>query len=39
MSQEIVNKHLDGEIEVKNVSFEYENKTYNGSNFIIKLPI
>ncbi len=39
MSQEIVYKHLNGEIEVEKVTFEYKDKTYDGSKFIIKLPI
>jgi PAS domain S-box-containing protein len=39
MSQEIVHKHLHGEIEVEKVTFEYKDKTYDGSKFVIKLPI
>ncbi len=37
MSQEIVHKHLGGEIEVEKVNFEYKNNNYIGSKFIIKL--
>ena len=39
MSQEIVNKHLNGSIDVKKVNFNYENENYVGSKFIIKLPM
>jgi signal transduction histidine kinase/ABC-type nitrate/sulfonate/bicarbonate transport system substrate-binding protein len=31
MCQEIINKHMDGEINISNTTFEYENKTYKGT--------
>ena len=39
MSEEIVVKHLKGEIAVINSTYTFENKEYRGANFIIKLPI
>jgi len=39
MVQEIVQKHLEGDIEVERVTFEYNKKTYTGSKFIIKLQL
>ena len=38
MTKEIVQKHMHGTIEVNNVSYEYENKKYNGAKFSIKIP-
>ena len=38
MSQEIIIKHFDGHIVVKNSEFEYENTTYKGAQFTISLP-
>ena len=39
MIQEIVQKHLSGTIEAKNVEYTYKNKIYTGAKFIVKLPI
>ena len=39
MSKLIVEKHLDGQIKVKNTSFEFNKKTYQGALFKIILPI
>jgi len=39
MTEEIIVKHMKGSIEVKNITFTYENIEYIGANFTIKLPI
>ena len=39
MSKILTEKHLKGDIQVRNVNFEYENKTYKGAEFTIILPI
>jgi len=39
MTEEIIVKHMKGVIEVKNETFEYNNKEYTGADFMIKLPI
>jgi len=39
MSEEIVSKHLAGQISVENSEYEYDNEKYVGAKFIIKLPI
>jgi hypothetical protein len=39
MCAEIIVKHIKGEIEVKNVNFEYDNHQYIGAEFIIKIPL
>jgi len=39
MSQEIVHKHLNGIIEVKNTNYEYKNQIFSGANFIVRLPL
>ena len=39
MSSEIIKKHMDGEIIVKNVEYEYEKDNFKGAKFRIKLPI
>jgi len=39
MSEEIISKHMDGEINIKNITYEYENEQYTGAQFTIKLPI
>jgi signal transduction histidine kinase len=39
MSEEIITKHMNGVISVKNVSYEYENKDYVGACFKIEMPI
>jgi hypothetical protein len=39
MSKLISEKHLDGEIIVRNVSFEFNNTIYQGALFKIILPV
>jgi len=39
MTKMIIEKHMDGTIEVANSEYEYKNKTYKGANFTIKLPL
>ena len=39
MSKEIITKHFDGEIEVQNTIFTYNANTYEGANFIVRLPL
>ena len=39
MSKEIVQKHLKGSLEVKNVTFDYQDKSYKGAEFNIKIPL
>lgn len=39
MCQEIVNKHMNGSIEAKNVTYTYEDKEYKGALFRIKLEL
>ena len=39
MSKLIVEKHLDGELNVKNISYKFNNKVYRGALFKIILPI
>ena len=39
MSNEIINKHMEGKIEVKNENFSYINKNYKGACFTITLPV
>ncbi|WP_419765018.1 MAG: PAS domain S-box protein [Arcobacter sp.] len=39
MTQEIVHKHLGGDIEVEKLTFKYDNNIYTGSKFIIKLEL
>ena len=39
MTYQIVTKQIKGTIEVHNVAFEYDNKTYKGAEFIIGLPL
>ncbi len=38
MSQEMITRHMNGSIEVRNQIFTYENTKYKGAEFIIKLP-
>lgn len=38
MTYQIITKQIKGSIEVHNVNFEYNNKTYKGAEFIIGLP-
>lgn len=39
MSKILTEKHLKGDLIVRNVNFEYENKIYRGAEFTIILPI
>ncbi|MBU0925302.1 cache domain-containing protein [bacterium] len=39
MSEEIITKHMDGELTVQNVDYEFEAKRLIGAMFIISLPI
>ncbi|WP_428017292.1 sensor histidine kinase [Arcobacter sp.] len=39
MSREIISKSMNGEINTKNVTFEYEGKSYEGALFEIIIPI
>ncbi|PKI79962.1 histidine kinase [Malaciobacter halophilus] len=39
MSQEIISKHMNGEINVCNKEFKYNNKNYKGAQFTIKIPL
>jgi two-component system, NtrC family, sensor kinase len=39
MTEEIIVRHLKGEIEVKNDEFTYENSSYIGAEFTIKIPL
>jgi signal transduction histidine kinase len=39
MSQEIITRHLNGSIQVSNVSFEYNKHQFRGAQFTITLPI
>ncbi|RXJ84919.1 PAS domain S-box protein [Arcobacter sp. CECT 8985] len=39
MSEEILVKHMNGQINVKNRNFKYEGKSYKGAQFTIKIPI
>ncbi|MCK5111198.1 MAG: PAS domain S-box protein [Arcobacteraceae bacterium] len=39
MTYEIIVKHHHGTIEAKNCSFDYENNSYKGAEFIIKFPL
>ncbi len=39
MVEEILTKHMNGEITVTNEDFTYENICYKGARFSIKLPI
>jgi len=38
MSEEIITKHMDGELTVQNVDYEFEGKRLIGAMFIISLP-
>jgi signal transduction histidine kinase len=37
MSDEIITKHMNGKLEVENSTFEYNNKTFTGALFTIKI--
>ncbi|WP_368029830.1 cache domain-containing protein [Arcobacter sp. s6] len=39
MSEEIITKHMDGELNVQNTDFEFEGKRFTGAMFIITLPM
>ena len=39
MTEEIISKHLNGRIFVKNKEFTYNDKDYVGAQFTIMLPI
>ena len=39
MSSEIIKKHLNGTLTVKNETYEYEGIEYTGAKFIIKIAI
>lgn len=39
MTKEIIEKHLDGKISVKNESYTYNNQKYKGATFTIKLSL
>ena len=39
MSEEIITKHMHGNIEVKNKNFTYEENEYKGAEFVITLPL
>lgn len=39
MCQEIVSKHMNGEIDITNIKFEYKDKEYNGTLVQIILDI
>ena len=39
MTHQIVEKHMNGLLLVRNVNYEYNNKNFIGAEFIIKLPL
>jgi len=39
MSQEMIEKHMNGELHVENRTFQYNNKSYTGALFTIKIPL
>lgn len=39
MTEEIIKKHMNGYVTVKNKSFTFENNKHYGAKFIIKIPI
>ncbi|WP_404319491.1 PAS domain S-box protein [Malaciobacter canalis] len=39
MCEEILVKHMNGEISVKNKEFEYEKNSFKGAEFTLKIPI
>ncbi len=39
MTEEIIVRHLKGEITVKNDEFTHENSSYIGAEFTIKIPL
>ncbi len=38
MTHEIIQNHMGGIIEVKNISYSYKNNSYSGAQFTIKYP-
>jgi len=38
MSHQIINKHMNGKLSVKNSLMNYNDKSFNGAKFIIKIP-
>jgi len=38
MTKEIITKHMNGNIEIENKTFPYDNQTYTGALFIITIP-
>ncbi len=39
MSSEIIHKSMNGKINVKNITFDYEEKNYTGALFTILIPL
>ncbi|QKJ24388.1 sensor histidine kinase [Poseidonibacter lekithochrous] len=39
MSEEIISKHMNGEISVDNETYEYKDKTYTGAAFTLSIPM
>ncbi|WP_108062881.1 sensor histidine kinase [Poseidonibacter lekithochrous] len=39
MSEEIISKHMNGEISVENETYEYKDKTYTGAAFTLSIPM
>ena len=39
MSEEILVKHLDGNIKVENITYDFDGKSYKGAQFTIIFPI
>ncbi len=39
MTHEIIQNHMGGIIEVKNISYSYKNNSYSGAQFTIKIPL
>jgi len=39
MTKEMIEKHMLGKLEVENVNYEYEGKSYSGAQFSITLPL
>ncbi len=39
MTNEIITKHMNGEIFVDNVVYKYKNIEHQGASFTIKLPL
>ena len=38
MSEQIITKHMNGQIKAQNVEYEYNNKSYKGAQFTIVIP-